>query len=87
MKNYSKTNLNFYNTERHNLNKLYSLNSPNQERENNTKPIINENIKQEDILIPSEVETYLNVKKNIFYINKKFYSLQMIGKMLMILLE
>jgi len=81
MKNYSKTNLNYYNTERQNLNKLYSLNSPIEEEEKTSKSILNTNFKQEDILIPLEVETYLNVKKNIFYINKKIYSLQVIGKM------
>jgi hypothetical protein len=40
--------------------------------------------KKEDILIPTEVETYLNVTQNIFYINKIPYSLQTIGKILTI---
>jgi thiol-disulfide isomerase/thioredoxin len=42
-------------------------------------------LKTEDILIPTEVETYLNVTQNIFYINKIPYSLQTIGKILTIL--
>ena len=41
-------------------------------------------LKTEDILIPTEVETYLNVTQNIFYINKTPYSLQTIGKILTI---
>ena len=70
MKISSQTDLNFYKTERQSNNKAYKLKSLYE----NTENIILSNLKQkslkEDILIPTEVETYLNVKKQyIFYIN------------------
>ena len=82
MKIASNTDLNFYNTERKNINRANNLLQINNESEMfNITP----KLKTEDILIPTEVETYLNVTQNIFYINKTPYSLQMIGKMLTIL--
>ena len=82
MKITSNTALNFYNTERKNINRANNLLQINNESELfNITPIS----KKEDILIPTEVETYLNVTQNIFYINKIPYSLQTIGKMLTIL--
>ena len=81
MKITSNTALNFYNTERKNFNRANNLLQINNESEMfNITP----KLKTEDILIPTEVETYLNVTQNIFYINKISYSLQMIGKMLTI---
>ncbi len=70
MKIPSQTDLNFYKTERQSNNKAYKLKSLYE----NTENIILNNLTQkslkEDILIPTEVETYLNVKKQyIFYIN------------------
>ena len=82
MKIASNTDLNFYNTERKNINRANNLLQINNESEMfNITP----KLKTEDILIPTEVETYLNVTQNIFYINKTPYSLQTIGKMLTIL--
>ena len=82
MKIASNTDLNFYNTERKNINRANNLLQINNESEMfNITP----KLKTEDILIPTEVETYLNVTQNIFYINKIPYSLQTIGKMLTIL--
>ena len=82
MKIASNTDLNFYNTERKNINRANNLLQINNESEMfNITP----KLKTEDILIPTEVETYLNVTQNTFYINKTPYSLQTIGKMLTIL--
>ena len=82
MKITSNTALNFYNTERKNINRANNLLQINNESEMfNITP----KLKTEDILIPTEVETYLNVTQNIFYINKTPYSLQTIGKILTIL--
>ena len=82
MKITSNTALNFYNTERKNINRANNLLQINNESEMfNITP----KLKTEDILIPTEVETYLNVTQNIFYINKIPYSLQTIGKILTIL--
>ena len=82
MKITSNTALNFYNTERKNINRANNLLQINNESELfNITP----KLKTEDILIPTEVETYLNVTQNIFYINKTPYSLQTIGKILTIL--
>ncbi len=82
MKIASNTDLNFYNTERKNINRANNLLQINNESEMfNITP----KLKTEDILIPTEVETYLNVTQNIFYINKIPYSLQTIGKILTIL--
>ena len=82
MKITSNTALNFFNTERKNINRTNKFIQINDESEFfNITP----KLKTEDILIPTEVETYLNVTQNIFYINKISYSLQMIGKMLTIL--
>ena len=82
MKIASNTDLNFYNTERKNINRANNFIQINDESEMfKITPIS----KKEDILIPTEVETYLNVTQNIFYINKTPYSLQTIGKMLTIL--
>ena len=82
MKIASNTDLNFYNTERKNINRANNLLQINNESEMfNITP----KLKTEDILIPTEVETYLNVTQNIFYINKTPYSLQTIGKILTIL--
>ncbi len=81
MKIASNTDLNFYNTERKNINRANNLLQINNESELfNITP----KLKTEDILIPTEVETYLNVTQNIFYINKTPYSLQTIGKILTI---
>ena len=81
MKIASNTALNFYNTERKNINRANNLLQINNESEMfNITP----KLKTEDILIPTEVETYLNVTQNIFYINKTPYSLQTIGKILTI---
>ena len=81
MKITSNTALNFYNTERKNINRANNLLQINNESEMfNITP----KLKTEDILIPTEVETYLNVTQNIFYINKIPYSLQTIGKILTI---
>ena len=81
MKIASNTDLNFYNTERKNINRANNLLQINNESEMfNITP----KSKTEDILIPTEVETYLNVIQNIFYINKTPYSLQTIGKILTI---
>ena len=81
MKIASNTDLNFYNTERKNINRANNLLQINNESEMfNITP----KLKTEDILIPTEVETYLNVTQNIFYINKTPYSLQTIGKILTI---
>ena len=81
MKIASNTDLNFYNTERKNINRANNLLQINNESEMfNITP----KSKTEDILIPTEVETYLNVTQNIFYINKTPYSLQTIGKILTI---
>ena len=72
MKIASNTDLKFYNTERKNVNRANKLIQISDESELfNLTP----SLKKEDILIPTEVETYLNVKKNIFYINKMSYSL------------
>ena len=72
MKIASNKDLKFYNTERKNVNRANKLIQISDESELfNLTP----SLKKEDILIPTEVETYLNVKKNIFYINKMSYSL------------
>ena len=72
MKIASNTDLKFYNTERKNVNRANKLIQISDESELfNLTP----SLKKEDILIPTEVETYLNVKQNIFYINKMSYSL------------
>ena len=72
MKIASNTDLKFYNTERKNVNRANKLIQISDESELfNLTP----SLKKEDILIPTEVETYLNVKKNIFYINKMSYGL------------
>ena len=81
MKIASNTDLNFYNTERKNINRANNLLQINEESELFN---ITQKLKTEDILIPTEVETYLNVTQNIFYINKIPYSLQTIGKILTI---
>ena len=67
MKIASNTDLKFYNTERKNVNRANKLIQISDESELfNLTP----SLKKEDILIPTEVETYLNVKKQyIFYIN------------------
>ena len=58
MKIASNTDLNFYNTERKNINRANNLLQINNESEMfNITP----KLKTEDILIPTEVETYLNV--------------------------
>ena len=81
MKIASNTDLNFYNTERKNINRANNFIQINDESEMfKITPIS----KKEDILIPTEVKTYLNVTQNIFYINKIPYSLQTIGKILTI---
>ena len=72
MKIASNTDLKFYNTERKNVNRANKLIQISDESELfNLTP----SLKNEDILIPTELETYLNVKQNIFYINKMSYSL------------
>ena len=72
MKIASNTDLKFYNTERKNVNRANKLIQISDESELfNLTP----SLKKEDILIPTEVETYLNVMQNIFYINKMSYSL------------
>jgi len=58
MKITSNKALNFYNTERKNINRANNLLQINNESEMfNITP----KLKTEDILIPTEVETYLNV--------------------------
>jgi hypothetical protein len=58
MKIASNTDLNFYNTERKNINRANNFIQINDESEMfKITPIS----KKEDILIPTEVETYLNV--------------------------
>lgn len=58
MKIASNTDLNFYNTERKNINRENNFIQINDESEMfKITPIS----KKEDILIPTEVETYLNV--------------------------
>jgi hypothetical protein len=58
MKVASNTDLNFYNTERKNINRANNFIQINEESEMfKITPIS----KKEDILIPTEVETYLNV--------------------------
>ena len=59
MKNYSNTDLNFYNTERLNNKKPNKLIRISDESE-----IVNltQKLSKGDILIPTEVETFLNVK-------------------------
>ena len=69
MLNSCKTDLNFYKTERQSNNKLYKLNSLYEDSENNEIPKLIPVSNQEDILIPTEVETYLSVK-NIFFLYK-----------------
>ena len=72
MKIASNTDLKFYNTERKNINRANKLIQISDESELfNLTP----SLKKEDVLLPTEVETYLNVKQNIFYINKMPYSL------------
>ena len=64
MKIASNTDLKFYNTERKNVNRANKLIQISDESELfNLTP----SLKKEDILIPTEVETYLNVNK-IFFI-------------------
>ena len=67
MINSCKTDLNFYKTERLSNNKHYKLNSLYENSENNEIPKLIPVSNQEDILIPTEVETYLSVK-NIFFL-------------------
>ena len=77
----SNTDLNFYKTERLNKNKANKLISFNEEKDDILNLNLTTKIKQEDILIPTEVETYLNVKKQYILYKYKSYSLLMIGKM------
>ena len=67
MQNSSKTDLIFYKTEGQKNNKLYKLNTSFEDSENNMIPKLISISNQEDILIPTEVETYLNVKKYNLY--------------------
>ena len=67
MQNSSKTDLIFYKTEGQKNNKLYKLNTSFEDSENNIIPKLISISNQEDILIPTEVETYLNVKKYNLY--------------------
>jgi len=67
MQNTSKTDLNFYKTEAQSNYKQYKLNTSFEDSENNIIPKLISISNQEDILIPIEVEKYLNVKKNILY--------------------
>ena len=67
MQNSSKTDLIFYKTEDQKNNKLYKLNTSFEDSENNIIPKLISISNQEDILIPTEVETYLNVKKYNLY--------------------
>jgi hypothetical protein len=70
MKISSQTDLNFYKTERQSNNKAYKLKSLYENTENIILNNLTRKSIKEDILIPTEVETYLNVKKQyIFYIN------------------
>lgn len=71
----SNTDLNFYKTERLNKNKANKLISFNEEKNENLNLNLTTKIKQEDILIPTEVETYLNVKKQYILYKYKPYSL------------
>jgi len=67
MQNTSKTDLNFYKTEAQSNYKQYKLNTSFEDSENNIIPKLISISNQEDILIPIEVEKYLNVKKYILY--------------------
>ena len=67
MQNSSKTDLIFYKIEGQKNNKLYKLNTSFEDSENNIIPKLISISNQEDILIPTEVETYLNVKKYNLY--------------------
>ena len=67
MQNSSKRDLIFYKTEGQKNNKLYKLNTSFEDSENNIIPKLISISNQEDILIPTEVETYLNVKKYNLY--------------------
>ena len=67
MQNSSKTDIIFYKTEGQKNNKLYKLNTSFEDSENNIIPKLISISNQEDILIPTEVETYLNVKKYNLY--------------------
>ena len=71
----SNTDLNFYKTERLNKNKANKLISFSEEKNENLNLNLTTKIKQEDILIPTEVETYLNVKKQYILYKYKSYSL------------
>ena len=75
MNSTSKTDLNFYKTERLNKNKANKLISFNEEKDDILNLNLTTKIKQEDILIPTEVETYLNVKKQYILYKYKSYSL------------
>ena len=67
MQNSSKRDLIFYKTEGQKNNKHYKLNTSFEDSENNMIPKLISISNQEDILIPTEVETYLNVKKYNLY--------------------
>ena len=67
MQNSSKRDLILYKTEGQKNNKLYKLNTSFEDSENNIIPKLISISNQEDILIPTEVETYLNVKKYNLY--------------------
>ena len=75
MNSTSKTDLNFYKTERLNKNKANKLISFSEEKNENLNLNLTTKIKQEDILIPTEVEIYLNVKKQYILYKYKPYSL------------
>ena len=67
MQNTSKTDLNFYKTEAQSNYKQYKLNTSFENSENNIIPKLISISNQEDILIPIEVEKYLNVTKYILF--------------------
>ena len=67
MQNTSKTDLNFYKTEAQSNYKQYKLNTSFEDSENIIIPKLISISNQEDILIPIEVEKYLNVKKYFLY--------------------
>ena len=67
MQNTSKTDLNFYKTEAQSNYKQYKLNTSFEDSENNIIPKLISISNQEDILIPIEVEKYLNVTKYILF--------------------
>ncbi len=75
MKNSIISDLNFFKSERSNVSRANKQIQITDKSENNIIFNLNTNNKKEDILIPSEVETYLNVKKKYILYKYNKYSL------------